>query len=721
MKLTFLLLATIALAVNAGLHSAPQLSNGWQQGELLSLDETPVTFVVSLRDNADTVAQIKEIALEVSDPTSNKYGNYLSSSELAAMTAPSNEALETVSTWLLAHDITSFVIKGSRVEVVTNHQLARDLFQTRFQSIFNREHNQVVVRAGDYTLPEDVEAVTAAVFGLHGLPLPPRENAASSAPADVTPAVLTKTYNIGGVAPKSSTKNSQAVAEFQGQYMSNKDLSDFFKKYITNYTVGTDDTVSKYVGDQDKQEGQTEASLDIQYMMGVSPGLKSEFWLWNSMDFCGDLANWTAHILSDANAPLVHSISYGWQGDLAQIHCTDDKVKIVDDNFAKLATLGVSVIFASGDSGSGFAPVPANCKAPETGKALEGTSVYSSNSSFRYWEDCCQYSTGFLHKAWTFTASTAPPSPPTCTHGSAILFKGTSTTNVSLSLDACCAAAQAAKSSGFSFFANGTNGEGRCDLFSIITGHEYGTGALSGYVLPPGPPRPAPGSCVAFSAVTGSKASTDATSGYASENKVKLWPSWPASSGWITAVGATRFVGQVVGAEEMATDQFGSGGGFSWMFNISTDSAYQADVVKAYLAGAPQLPPAGSFPPGGRATPDVSALGEGYMVLQNGHVSPVGGTSASTPAFAGMVGLINEARIQAGGKAMGFLNPFIYKNMDAFTDVTKGNNAIGRTIFSTNKTPYGFNCTKGWDPITGVGTPVFDKLLKAALASNPVA
>ena len=35
--------------------------------------------------------------------------------------------------------------------------------------------------------------------------------------------------------------------------MSNKDLADFFKKYVTNYTLGTDDVVSKYVGDQDKQ------------------------------------------------------------------------------------------------------------------------------------------------------------------------------------------------------------------------------------------------------------------------------------------------------------------------------------------------------------------------------------------------------------------------------------------------------------------------------------
>ena len=41
--------------------------------------------------------------------------------------------------------------------------------------------------------------------------------------------------------------------------MSKKDLAAFFAKYIKNYKVGTDDVVEKFVGDQDKQEGQTEA------------------------------------------------------------------------------------------------------------------------------------------------------------------------------------------------------------------------------------------------------------------------------------------------------------------------------------------------------------------------------------------------------------------------------------------------------------------------------
>ena len=97
----------------------------------------------------------------------------------------------------------------------------------------------------------------------------------------------------------------------------------------------------------------------------------------------------------------------------------------------------------------------------------------------------------------------------------------------------------------------------------------------------------------------------------------------------------------------------------------------------------------------------------------NGKVESVGGTSASSPMFAGLVSLLNEARLQAGKPRMGFLNPFLYQNPDAFNDVTKGTNAIPR---GEGELKYGFACAKGWDAATGLGTPKFDKLLAAALA-----
>jgi hypothetical protein len=240
-----------------------------------------------------------------------------------------------------------------------------------------------------------------------------------------------------------------------------------------------------------------------------------------------------------------------------------------------------------------------------------------------------------------------------------------------------------------------------------------------GYTWLPGPNPPPPlppGTCTLFKNVSlHTPANASTISGTLVNSNAVLWPSWPASSPWVTAVGATRFAGQTVGNEEVASDQFGSGGGFSKHFSQDPSASWQEQAVHAYLnsVGSATLPPNGSFPVGGRATPDVSALGEGYQVFNNGDAISVGGTSASAPAFASMVSLLNEARLNAGKPAMGFLNPFLYANPDAFTDVVHGSNKIDR---SGGALAYGFDCWTGWDPATGLGTPKFDKLLAAAMA-----
>lgn len=59
----------------------------------------------------------------------------------------------------------------------------------------------------------------------------------------------------------------------------------------------------------------------------------------------------------------------------------------------------------------------------------------------------------------------------------------------------------------------------------------------------------------------------------------------------------------------------------------------------------------------------------------------------------------------------GFLNPFIYANPGAFRDITKGYNNGGGLPFLKK----GFYATAGWDPVTGVGTPLYPLLKAAAL------
>lgn len=89
----------------------------------------------------------------------------------------------------------------------------------------------------------------------------------------------------------------------------------------------------------------------------------------------------------------------------------------------------------------------------------------------------------------------------------------------------------------------------------------------------------------------------------------------------------------------------------------------------------------------------------------------VGGTSASTPTFAGIVSLLNDARMAKGMKPLGCLNQLFYKHPEVFTDITKGKNPGGGGCGVG-----GFSCAAGWDPVTGLGTPLYPALLKLVLS-----
>lgn len=92
--------------------------------------------------------------------------------------------------------------------------------------------------------------------------------------------------------------------------------------------------------------------------------------------------------------------------------------------------------------------------------------------------------------------------------------------------------------------------------------------------------------------------------------------------------------------------------------------------------------------------------------------------SASAAVFAGIVSLLNGARISSGQSPLGFLNPFIYSvGFRGLNDIVDGGSTgcTGTDLYSGLQTPFvpfaSWNATKGWDPVTGYGTPDFRKLL----------
>lgn len=183
-------------------------------------------------------------------------------------------------------------------------------------------------------------------------------------------------------------------------------------------------------------------------------------------------------------------------------------------------------------------------------------------------------------------------------------------------------------------------------------------------------------------------------------------PTFPSTCPYVTSVGATQVnPGATVYEPESAADQvIYSSGGFS---NVFAMPSYQETAVKNYLTKypPPYSPELYNTSGTSRAFPDLSANGVNYAITVQGEWYLVYGTSCSSPVTAAILSAVNDARLAAGKSTIGFINPTIYTPtfMAAFNDITTGSNPGCGTE--------GFYAEPGWDPVTGVGTPNFAKLL----------
>jgi tripeptidyl-peptidase-1 len=180
-------------------------------------------------------------------------------------------------------------------------------------------------------------------------------------------------------------------------------------------------------------------------------------------------------------------------------------------------------------------------------------------------------------------------------------------------------------------------------------------------------------------------------------------PSYPASSPYVTAVGATQ--GPEFATDEVAcsSDTGGlitTGGGFSTHYEMPS---YQADAANGYFDAVDTTPETGYA--SGRGYPDISLIGHNYLVAVGGYLYEVSGTSCSSPAVAGMTTLVNSKLAKSGRRAgVGFVNPLIYSTPSTFNDITEGNNNCCAGQVNPTCCDVGFNAASGWDPLTGHGS-----------------
>ena len=205
---------------------------------------------------------------------------------------------------------------------------------------------------------------------------------------------------------------------------------------------------------------------------------------------------------------------------------------------------------------------------------------------------------------------------------------------------------------------------------------------------------------VTVTAAAGDNGSTDAQPGAAQSGGAQH-ADFPASSPHVLACGGTslRLAADGSVAGETVWNDGGqggaTGGGISDAFPVPSWQAAVGVPVRAGSAGGGA----------GRGVPDVAAVADpqtGYQVLVDGVATVIGGTSAVSPLWAGIV-----CRLAAAlGRPLGLLPPALYAGVTpgavppGFRDITSGSNGA-------------YSAAAGWDPCTGLGVPVGTALLEA--------
>lgn len=159
--------------------------------------------------------------------------------------------------------------------------------------------------------------------------------------------------------------------------------------------------------------------------------------------------------------------------------------------------------------------------------------------------------------------------------------------------------------------------------------------------------------------------------------------SYPASDPLVVAVGGTTLNLDSSANYVSETTWSGSGAGSSIVFSKPTWQQGHGDTMRDIV--------------------DVSYDADpntGVLVIEGSGQFAVGGTSASSPQWAGLVALAS----QAGNHRYGSIAPKLY-NLTSYHDITSGSDGF-------------FNAGTGWDYPTGLGTP--DANLFVSSLAGPV-
>ncbi|KAI0676460.1 subtilisin-like protein [Trametes maxima] len=333
----------------------------------------PAVFRMTLGLVQQNVAGLHAALLDVSDPASDNYKNHLSKDQVNQLVAPADESVQAVTNWLKKNNITSEVTSsaGDLLRIAVPMEKANALLNANFSPFVHDASNTTLWRTESYSVPADVAQHLAFVYPTTQFIPPPtrkpevrvvnrfpkikravskRADVPAQCAQEVIPACLQALYNIPAT-PATAAGNSLGVSGFDQETANPDDLKDFLSQARPDIKNGTF-AVQSVDGGSDNGQGTTEASLDIQYTVGVATNVPTTFVSVGQNNKDGGLEGFLDIIdtlLKQDSPPLVLTTSFGF--DEQPFEQAPELAQTLCNAYAQLGARGTSVLFASGDGG----------------------------------------------------------------------------------------------------------------------------------------------------------------------------------------------------------------------------------------------------------------------------------------------------------------------------------------------------------------------------------
>jgi len=320
---------------------------------------------------------LQDRLLAAATPGNPEYGLWLSKEEISELTSPTQDVVDQVLEWFGAtpenyHD-------GGFVRRIVRVEEAEKLLNSEYHVFEHTSGEQIVRMTSIYGVDSSVAPHIS--FASPSIRFPAKSEMESSLVVeemdidltaysninddtdikkddpidpelDSQPYYIRTLYNITATGIR--TDHKQAVAEFLTQTFRQEDQNTFYNRFYPK-GAGTLITMQGATQEQVGTKAGIETMLDTEYITVTGTGIETENWSYlydrstTSRQTCPFL-DWVLDVgdADDDTVPKVFSVSYGDD----ELYISPSYAHRLSAEFMKAGARGISILFASGDSGA---------------------------------------------------------------------------------------------------------------------------------------------------------------------------------------------------------------------------------------------------------------------------------------------------------------------------------------------------------------------------------